>query len=60
VKPSLGVKSFTVDWSQKDQEWVATCPDFPSLSWLAPGPIQALAGLTKLIREFRRDSGEKQ
>lgn len=53
-------ENFAVRWSAEDQEYVATCEAFPSLSWLAPGPIQALAGLTKLIRETRRDLGEKQ
>ena len=56
----LGVKTFALEWSEEDQEWVATCPEFPSLSWLAPGPIQALAGLTRLIREYRLEHGEKQ
>lgn len=54
-------ENFAVRWSNEDQEYVATCEAFPSLSYLAPGPIQALAGLTKLIREYRLElAGEKQ
>lgn len=54
-------ENFAVHWSTEDQEYVATCEAFPSLSYLAPGPIQALAGLTRLIREYRNElAGEKQ
>jgi hypothetical protein len=46
---------YTVEWSEEDQEYVATAAGFPSLSWLAPGPVQALSGLVRLIREYKRD-----
>lgn len=42
--------AFRVHWSEEDEEYVATCPDFPSLSWLAPGPVEALKGLLGVIR----------
>lgn len=53
-------ENFAVRWSAEDNEYVATCEAFPSLSWLAPGPIQALAGLTKLIRETRKALAEEK
>jgi hypothetical protein len=39
----------TVRFSHKDQEWVATTSEFPSLSWLEESPFEALAGLRKLV-----------
>jgi len=29
-------------WSDEDQEFVATCAEFPALSWLEPAPERAL------------------
>ncbi|TCI00174.1 toxin-antitoxin system HicB family antitoxin [Roseococcus sp. SYP-B2431] len=43
--------TYRVSWSAEDQEHVATCAEFPSMSWLAADPGAALAGLRKLIRE---------
>lgn len=43
--------TYRVTWSAEDQEFVATCMEFPSLSWLAPSQIQALTGLEDLIGE---------
>ena len=53
-------ENFAVCWSDEDQEYVATCEAFPSLSYLAPGPIQALAGLTRLIRQYRKELAEEE
>lgn len=52
--------TFTIKWTAEDGEWVATSDQFPSLSYLAPGPIQALAGLTRLIREYRKELAEEK
>jgi hypothetical protein len=41
--------TFHVAWSAEDREFVATCPELPSLSWLALTPTEALAGLVGLI-----------
>ena len=48
-------------WSPEDEEFVATCLEFPSLSWLAGTPEDALAGLRELVDEVvadLRESGE--
>jgi hypothetical protein len=45
--PSLWVLA----WSEEDGEFVATTPAYPSLSWLAPTPIEALAGLVELVEQ---------
>ena len=52
---------FTVTWSPEDEEFVATCTEFPSLSWLDGTPALALSGLRNLVSEVVADlhaSGE--
>lgn len=41
---------FKVAWSVKDQEYVARCDDYPSLSFPSETPEAALRGLTLAIR----------
>lgn len=53
--------SFRVTWSPEDEEFVATCVEFPSLSWLAGTPEDALSGLREVVDEVVCDlqnSGE--
>lgn len=47
--------AYRVTWSAEDEEFVATCLEFPSLSWLAHTQIDALSGLEKLITEAITD-----
>lgn len=47
--------SFRVTWSAQDEEFVATCVEFPSLSWLAGTPEAALTGLRGLVDEVVAD-----
>ena len=47
--------SFRVTWSGEDAEFVATCVEFPSLSWLASTPEDALRGLRDLVTEVIQD-----
>lgn len=42
-------------WSCEDDEYVALCAEFPLLSWLAPTPQEALAGMQELIRDVIAD-----
>jgi len=35
--------TYRVTWSAEDGEHVATVAEFPSLSWLAPTPVEAEA-----------------
>jgi predicted HicB family RNase H-like nuclease len=54
--------TYRVSWSVEDQEHVALCSEFPSLSWLAPTPEGALRGIRKTVAEVVADmqaSGEK-
>lgn len=47
--------AYAVHWSAEDQEFVATCTGFPSLSWLAPTPDRALLGVRNLVRSALAD-----
>ncbi len=50
--------TYRVTWSAEDEEFVATCLEFPSLSWLAWTQGDALAGLEKVITETITDMRE--
>ena len=41
--------AYRVTWSVADEEFVATCVELPSLSWLAASPEDALRGLRELV-----------
>jgi predicted RNase H-like HicB family nuclease len=47
--------TYRVTWSAEDDEHVATVAEFPSLSWLAPTPAEALAGLAGIVRDVLAD-----
>ena len=53
--------TYRVTWSAEDQEHVATCVEFPSLSWLDKDQVQALEGIRGVVAsviEDMEDSGE--
>jgi predicted HicB family RNase H-like nuclease len=43
--------TYRVSWSIEDEEYVATCVEFPSLSWLAATPERSLSGIRKVVAE---------
>jgi hypothetical protein len=47
--------TFDTTWSDEDGEWVGTCKDYPSLSWLAPTEGEALAGIQTLVADADAD-----
>ncbi|MEV4384161.1 hypothetical protein AB0J68_00300 [Micromonospora sp. NPDC049580] len=51
--------TYRLAWSAEDGEFVATCAEFPSLSWLASSQIEALNGLTEVLREVVADLAEQ-
>jgi hypothetical protein len=53
--PSARHARYSVGFSNEDREWAATSSDYPSLSWLAPTPHEALAGLESLIADIEDD-----
>src|ERR1019366_3974185 len=51
--------TYRVTWSSEDDEFVAACVEFPSLSWLASSQAEALTGLDDLIAETVADMQEQ-
>lgn len=43
--------SYRVIWSEEDKEHVGLCAEFPSLSWLAATPEEALRGIRGVVRD---------
>ena len=41
--------TYSVAWSPEDQEYVATCVEFPSISWLDGDAAEAIRGVQKLV-----------
>jgi predicted RNase H-like HicB family nuclease len=50
--------TYRVMWSPEDGEHVGLCAEFPSLSWLAPTPEEALSGIRGLVDGVIRDLKE--
>lgn len=51
--------TYRVTWSVEDDEFVATCAEFPSLSWLAASQVEALEGLEGLLHDVLVDLAEQ-
>lgn len=54
--------TYRVTWSVDDNEFVGSCVEFPSLSWLAPDPEAALHGIREVVSDVVADmqtSGEE-
>jgi predicted RNase H-like HicB family nuclease len=47
--------TYRVSWSKEDNEYVATCVEFPSLSWLDESRSGALDGIFDLVVDVVRD-----
>ncbi len=47
--------TYRVTWSAEDREHVGLCAEFPSLSWLASTPEEALSGIRRLVTECVED-----
>lgn len=48
-RPESSHYAYRVIWSVEDEEYVATCVEFPSLSWLADNQIEALQGVERTV-----------
>jgi predicted HicB family RNase H-like nuclease len=57
-KSDVAHYTYRVAWSPEDGEFVATCLEFPSLSWLEATQQDALAGLLDLVADVVRDLTE--
>lgn len=47
--------TYRVTWSGEDNEYVGLCVEFPSLSWLAKTPEDALKGIRKVVANVIED-----
>ena len=47
--------NYRVRWSCSDNDYIATCDEFPSLSWLEHTADGAIIGIRKLVREVVAD-----
>jgi predicted HicB family RNase H-like nuclease len=47
--------TYRVTWSEEDGEHLALCTEFPSLSYLAAKPTDALKNMVKLVGEVVED-----
>lgn len=47
--------TYRITWSEEDQDYVGLCAEFPSLSWLAGSPEDALAGIRVVVAEVVTD-----
>lgn len=52
--------TYRVTWSEEDQEHVGLCAEFPSLSWLAETPEEALVGIRQLVAQVVADLKSNQ
>ena len=50
--------TYRVMWSDEDEEFVGLCAEFPSLSWLADSPEDALKGIRSVVRKCVKDLAE--
>jgi predicted HicB family RNase H-like nuclease len=50
---------YRVFWSIEDDQFVALCVEFPSLSWLAATPEKALQGIRKVVAGVVKDMQAK-
>jgi len=50
--------TYRVTWSEEDGEYVGLCVEFPSLSWLAQSPEDALKGIRQVVAEVVADLEE--
>jgi len=47
--------TYRVIWSEEDNQYIGLCAEFPSLSWLAPNPEQALRGIRRVVSNVVKD-----
>ena len=50
--------TYRITWSAEDHEHVGLCLEFPSLSWLAPNPAEALYGIQRVVQDCLEDMQE--
>jgi predicted HicB family RNase H-like nuclease len=47
--------TYRITWSEEDGEYIGLCAEFPSLSWLASQPEEALQGIRQIVADVIAD-----
>lgn len=47
--------TYRITWSDDDNEYIGLCVEFPSLSWLADSPGEALDGIRKVVADVLQE-----
>ena len=47
--------TYRITWSAEDNENIGLCAEFPSLSWMASSPEEALVGIRRIVNEVVGD-----
>ncbi len=47
--------TYRVTWTEEDGEYIGLCAEFPSLSWLASKPEDALRGIRQVVADVVAD-----
>ena len=47
--------TYRVSWSEKDNEYIGLCAEFPSLSWLASEHEESFQGIRQLVADVVAD-----
>ncbi len=55
TQPEIDRYAYRVIWSEEDGQCVGLCAEFPSLSWLASTPEEALRGIRKVVADVVAD-----
>jgi predicted HicB family RNase H-like nuclease len=53
--PEADHYTYRIAWLAKDEDYIATVVEFPSLSWIADTRETALKGLTSVVEEVLQD-----
>lgn len=51
--------TYRVSWSEKDNEYIGLCAEFPSLSWLASEHEEAFQGIRQVVADVVADLRSK-
>lgn len=52
--------NYSVQWSREDEEYVALCEGFPSLSYLDKDPVKAFEGILALVSDIHADEESRK
>ncbi|SES12229.1 protein of unknown function [Vreelandella subterranea] len=55
MKPDSQRYSYSITWSEDDQQFVGLCSEFPSLSWLSDTQEGALKGIAQTVQDVLVD-----